>query len=57
MLEVQELVKLHNLRTHHVMIWSELKYLIAARAVENLKLELQSGSNPAKNPWFYDRSR
>ena len=52
MLEVKELVELHNLRIHPVIIWSELKYLIAAKAVETIKLELQSGSNLAKNPQF-----
>jgi len=56
MQEVKELVKLHNLRIHHVMIRSELKYLIAAKAVGTVKLEPRSGSNPAKNPRFYVRS-
>jgi len=43
MLEVKELVKLHNLRSHHVLIRSELKYLIAAKGVGTVKLEPQSG--------------
>jgi len=33
MLEVKELVKLHNLHIHHVMLQSELKNVIAAKAV------------------------
>jgi len=52
MLEVEVLAKLHNSRTHHVMIQSELKNLIAAKAGGNLKLQPQSGSNPAKHPRF-----
>jgi len=53
MLEVKELIKLRNLCIHHVMLQSELKYLMAAEAVGTIKLEPQSGSNPAKNPRFY----
>jgi len=57
MLEVKELIKLHNLRIHEVIVQSELKNLIAAKAVGTVKLEPQSGSNPAKNPRFYVQSR
>lgn len=48
MLKVKELVELHNLLIHHVVIQLELKYVIAARAVVTIKLELRSGSNPAQ---------
>jgi len=57
MLEVKDLAKLHKLCIHHVMIRSELKNLIAAKAVQTVKSELRSGSNPAKNPKFYVRAR
>jgi len=56
LLEVKELIKLDNLRIHHVMIRSELKYLIAAKVVGTVQLEPRSGSNPAKNPRVYVRS-
>jgi len=46
--EVKERIKLHNLRTDHVMIRSELKYLIGAKGVGTVYLEPRSGSNPAK---------
>jgi hypothetical protein len=56
MLGVQELVKLHNVYIHYVMIPSELKYLIAAKVVGTVQLEPRSGSNQAKNPRVYVRS-
>jgi len=56
MLEEKELVKLHHLRIHQVMIRSELKYFIAAKAIGTVKLVPRSGSNPAKHPQFYVRS-
>jgi len=56
MLEVKELITLYNLRTHHVMIWSELKNLIAVKAVGTMRLEPQSGSNLAKTPRLYVQS-
>jgi len=34
--EVKERLKLHNVRPNHVLVWSELKYLIGAKIV-NLK--------------------
>jgi len=53
MLEVKELTILHNLRTDHVAVRSELTYLIGAIAVGTVNLELRFGSNPAKYPQFY----
>ena len=53
---MKERLKLHNLHIDHVTIRSELKYLIGAKAVGTVKLELQSGSNLAKNPRFYGRT-
>jgi len=35
--EVKELLKLLNLRIHHLMIWSELMYLITARVIRTVK--------------------
>jgi hypothetical protein len=57
MLELKELVILHNLRIHYVMIQSELKYFIGGKGVGTVHLELRFGSNPAKNPGFYVQSR
>jgi len=57
MLEVKELVKLHMLHIHHVMIWSELYNFIAAYAVGTLKLEQWSSYNPAQNQWLNVTSR
>ena len=48
MREVKEGLKLHNLCMDHVMIRSELIYLIGAKAVGTIYLEPQFGSNPAK---------
>lgn len=56
MLEVQEVGKLEHWPTHHLMIGSEPKNLIAAKALETIKLELWSGFNLAKNPWLCIRS-
>jgi len=50
MLEVEEIITLYKLRIHHVLIRSELKSLIAASAVESIKLEQRSSSDPANNP-------
>jgi hypothetical protein len=56
MLEVKELIFLHNLRTDHVTVRLELIYLILANAVGTENLELQSGSNRAKYPRFCVRA-
>ena len=48
---------LHNLRTDHVMIRSELKYLIAVEVVGTANLELWAGSNPGENQRVYIRAR
>jgi len=53
MLEVKELITLHNQHTDHVTVRSELKYWIGAKAVGTVNLEPWSGSNPAKCPCFY----
>ena len=50
--EVKERLEMHNLRTDHLLIWSELKYLIGAKVVRTVKMELRSGYNPAKNRGF-----
>ena len=57
MREVKQELKLHNLRTDHVMIRLELIYLIGAKAVGTVYLEPQFGSNPVKYPRFYVRAR
>jgi len=46
--EVQERMKLQNQRPDHVMIRSEIKYLIRANGVGTIFLEVQSSSNRAK---------
>jgi hypothetical protein len=56
MREVKEGLKLHNLHTDHVMIRSELIYLIGAKAVGTVYLEPRFGSNPGKYPRFYVRA-
>jgi hypothetical protein len=56
MREVKQELKLHNLRTDHVMIRSELIYLIGAKAVGTVYLELRFGSDPAKYPQIYVRA-
>jgi len=55
-LEVKVRPELHNLRTDHVTIQWQLKYLIAGKGVGTAKLEPRSGSNPAKKPRVYVRS-
>jgi len=56
MLCVEELIILHNLRTDHVAVRSELTYLIWAKDVGTVNLELRFGSNPAKFLRFYVRA-
>jgi len=56
MLEVKELIKLRNVRSQYVTIWSALKNFIAAKAVGTEELELWSGSNQATIPQFYYRT-
>ena len=46
---------LHNLRTDHVAVRSELTYLIGAKAVGNVHLEPRFGSNTAGNLRSYVR--
>jgi hypothetical protein len=50
---VKERVELHNLRTDHVMIQSELKYLIGARylGLQRPDVEAETGPN-ANSPSF-----
>jgi hypothetical protein len=48
MQQVKEGLKQNNLRIDNVMIQSQLKYLIGAKGVGTVYLELQSNSNPAK---------
>jgi len=50
--KVRECIKLRNLLIDHVMIQSELKYLIGAKGVKTVYLELLSSSNAAKNLQF-----
>jgi hypothetical protein len=56
MREVKGRGELHNLRTDHVMIRSELKYLIGAKVVGTAILEPRASSNTAENPRVYVRS-
>jgi len=50
--EVKQQVEMHNLRTDHVMIRSELKYLIGAKVV-NLKCQVFVGkTGPIATVWF-----
>lgn len=55
MLEMKELVNLHNLCIHHVMIPSDLNKLMAANGEETVKLDWLSISNQAKIPPFLVR--
>jgi hypothetical protein len=55
--EVKKRVDPHNLHSDHVLIQSELKYLIGGKGVGTVELELRSGSNPAKDWWVYVWSR
>ena len=57
--EVTEQLKLHNLRTDHVMIRSQFKYLIGVKfggIWRNSEMDLRSGYNPAKKPRVCVRS-
>jgi len=56
MLEVKELMILHNLRTDHVAVQSELTYLIGAKPVGTENLEPRFGSNLAKYLLVYVRA-
>jgi len=56
MLEVKELIILHNLRTDHLTVRSELTYLIGAKAVGTVTLEPLFNSNQAKYLRFYVRA-
>jgi len=48
--EVKVRLELHNLHTDQILLRSELKYLIVAKVVGPVKLELWFSSNPAKKP-------
>ena len=50
--EVKEGPELHNLHTDHLVIRTELKYLIAAKVARTVKMEPWSGYNPAKHRSF-----
>jgi len=54
--QVKERPEMHNLRTDHVTIQWELKYLIEGKGVGTVKLEPQCGSNPAEKLPVYVRS-
>jgi hypothetical protein len=56
MREVKEGLKLHDLRTDHVMIQSDLIYVIGGKGIETVYLESRFGSNLAKYPRFYVRA-
>jgi hypothetical protein len=49
---VKEWLKLHNLHIDHVMIQSELKYLIGAKVAETRKWNRGMGSTQPKNHGF-----
>jgi hypothetical protein len=51
--EVKERPKLHNQRIHHIMIWSELQYLIWAKhlSLQRTCFEVETGPN-ANGPGF-----
>jgi len=53
MLEVKEIIILHNLHTNHVTVQSELTNLIGAKAVATINLEPWAGSNLTKYLRFY----
>ena len=55
MLELKELAKLHHLRIHHGIIWSELKKLDWSKSCRNHNIEPQSGFNPDKKPQVWVR--
>ena len=50
---VEQRLKLHNLRIHHVMIHSDLRSLIRAKVAGTVKWNHGAGYNPAKNPRIY----
>jgi hypothetical protein len=50
--EVKDRLKLQNLHKHHVMIWSELKYSIAAKNVGTAKWTCGPVPTRPKNPQF-----
>ena len=52
MLEMKELIKLHNLRSRHVMIGSELKYLIGSKVMGTVKWTRGPGWTRPKNCRF-----
>jgi hypothetical protein len=54
--EVKEGLKLHNLRTDHIVIRSELKYSIRVTVAGTANMEPRSGLNPAKNRGFMSGS-
>jgi hypothetical protein len=49
---VNELVEMHILRIHHVMIRSELKYLIGAKVAGTVLWDHGPGSTRPKNRGF-----
>jgi len=51
--EVKERLEMHNVRTDHVMIRSELKYLIGVKGGGTVKVEPRSGYNPVKKLRVY----
>jgi len=55
--EVKWRPELHNLRTDHVMIRSELNFSMGGKGVGTVKLELRSGANPAEKPRVHVRPR
>jgi len=50
--EGKERLKLHNVRTDHIMIRSELKYLIGANDGGTAKWNCGPDTTQPKNPWF-----
>jgi hypothetical protein len=54
--EVKEWPEVQNLHTDRLTMNWEFKYLIGGQGVGTVKLELQSGSNPAEKQLIYVRS-
>jgi len=50
--EVKERLLLHNLRTDHILIWSELKYLIGAKVAGTIKWNRGLGTTRPNTCWF-----
>ena len=50
--EVEELLILYNLRIHHVLIQSELKYRIPAKFAETIIWNRGPGLSQERNRWF-----